>query len=322
MRFFLILAVLCLWTQPLFSQNQRTIARFYSDYLKGVYYIEKGEYLLGVKELEKAKSKNPQSIHIRLKIATALIRLEKVEEAEKVLKEAKEIAPDNLDVSLALIFVYSYAQRNDKLEKEYEEFLKNAHQAKPKDIGISEYLAQFYFYKKKPQEAIQIYERILESNPEYVEAFFWLGYLYNENGRQAEAIDVWEKGLEKDSSCASILNSLGYTYASEGVKLDQAEEMVKKALEKEPENGAYLDSLGWIYFKKGNLEKAEECLNKAVSFIKDPDVYEHLGDLYIQMGDIEKGVKYYKEGQAYFPGNKSLELKSKEYEQEDKILKK
>jgi len=322
MRIFLIFIALCFFAPSSFSKNPREVSRFYGDYLKGVFLIEKGEYLAGIKELEKVKNKDPQSVHIRLKIASAFIRLEKIEEAEKVLWEAKKIAPDNLDISLALIFVYSYSRQDDKLEKEYEDFLRKAHEAKPKDTSVSEYLAQFYFYKKRPQEAIGVYEKILESNPDYIDAFFWLGYLYDESGQRQKAIEVWENGLKKDSSYAPILNSLGYIYALEGVKLGSAEKMIKKALEKEPENGAYLDSLGWVYFKKKDFRRAEEYLTKAISYAKDPDIYEHLGDLYIEMGDIEKAVKYYREGFANFPEDENLELKLKAYEEKDKILKK
>ena len=97
--------------------------------------------------------------------------------------------------------------------------------------------------------------------------------------------------------------------------------MIKKALKKEPENGAYLDSLGWTYFKKGDFKKAEDYLLRAISYIKDPDIYKHLAELYVALGDKEKAREYYKEGAVQFPDDKSLRIKAKEYEQKDKILK-
>ncbi len=319
MRFFLIFFIFFLIITPVsFSQNQKLNKDLYSSYLKGLLYIERGDYLQGLEELGKAKAKDPKSIHIRLRMATVLIRLDRIDEAEAVLKEAKEIDSDNLDVSLALIFVYSYAEKDKELEEEYEVFLQKAHELKPKDIGISEYLAQFYFYKKKPKEAIAIYERILEVNPNYVEALFWLGYLYEESGAHTKAIDTWKRGLKIDSDFAPILNSLGYTYAQGGVNLKEAEGMIQRALEQEPENGAYLDSLGWIYFQRGELEEAEEYLTRAISLVKDPEIYEHLGDLYIKMGDKEKGLIYYKDGLLQFPDNRPLQQKIREHGREDK----
>jgi tetratricopeptide (TPR) repeat protein len=317
MRFFSLLIIFSLIVVPLsFSQSQEFITSLYSDYLKGLFYIEKGEYKLGLESLERAKAKDPKSVHIRLKIATVLMRLDKPDEAEKVLKEAKKLDPNDLDISLVLIFLYAYTQNDAELEREYEAFLQKAHELKPKSTDISEYLAQFYFYKKKPQEAIKIYEAILQTNPNYVDALFWLGYLYDQTGKRKEAIDIWKKGLKISPEYAPILNSLGYYYAQEGVNLSEAETMVKKALEKEPENGAYLDSLGWIYFKKGDLKKAEESLTKAIALIKDPEIYEHLGDLYIKLDNKDKAILYYQEGLTNFPDYTSLQKKVKQYGEE------
>ena len=332
MRFILLLIIFSLTISLSFAQSQKAITNLYSNYLRGLIYLEEGSYAermgetdkakeryaQGLRELEKAKAKDPNSIHIRLKIATALIHLEKADEAIKVLKSAKEIDPKNLDVSLALIFIYSFTQDDTSLEKEYGEFLAKAHELKPKDIGISEYLAQFYFYKKNPQEAIKIYEKILETNPDYITAIFWLGYLYDDVGRRQDAINAWKQGLEIDETYHPILNSLGYIYAEEGINLDEAETMLSVALKAEPENGAYLDSLGWVFFKKGDLAQAEEYLTKAISYVKDPDIYEHLGDLYIELGDVEKAMSYYEEGLSHFPHDKDLKSRIKKYEKESK----
>ena len=149
MRKFLIATLFVIMTPLAFAGSQRFNANLYSNYLKGLFFIQNEEYELGLKELEKAKAKDPKSIHTRLKIATVLIRLGKNEEAQKALLEAKKLDPDNLEISLTLIFIYSYAQKDKELEAEYEELLKNAHRLKPDDISISEYLAQFYFYKTK-----------------------------------------------------------------------------------------------------------------------------------------------------------------------------
>ncbi len=313
MRLFLIFTIICLLTPLSFAQSQRFNQELYGSYLKGLIYAENSRYKEALEELKKAKGMDPDSVHIRLKMATVFIRLDQIVKAENILKEAKKVEPDNLDISLALIFVYSYAQEDKKLEQEYEHFLKRAHEIKPKDLSISEYLAQFYFYKKRPQDAIEIYEKILISNPEHIDALFWLGYLYDEVGRRDEAIDAWKKGLKLDPNYAPILNSLGYVYAVNEIKLDKAEKMLKKAIEIEPDNGAYLDSLGWVYFKKKEYKKAEKYLFEAVEIVKDPDIYEHLGDLYIKMDQKDKAMNYYKEGIKHFPDNKNLKEKIRRY---------
>jgi len=318
-KFLIVFVVFCFVTPAVFSQSKRELTHLYSDYLKGIFNIEEGNLPEALEDLKRTKSKDPNSLHIRLKIAFVLIRLDRLDEAEDILREAKSIDPDNLDISLSLIFVYTYRKKDKELEQEYEYLLKKAHTQRPKDVNISQYLAQFYFYKKKPKQAITIYEKLLENNPNYVDAFFWLGYLYEETGRQADAIKAWKKGLKVKPDYAPILNSLGYIYAERDINLDLAEEMLKKALEQEPDNGAYLDSIGWLYFKKRNFKAAENYLTKAISYTKDPEIYEHLGDLYREIDDLEKSIGYYKEGLLYFPANKNLKEKFEKYGEESKI---
>jgi Tfp pilus assembly protein PilF len=61
--------------------------------------------------------------------------------------------------------------------------------------------------------------------------------------------------------------------------------MIRKALSFDPENGAYIDSLGWFYFKKGKFKDALNQLEKAASLLNNPEVYDHLGDVYLKLGN-------------------------------------
>jgi tetratricopeptide (TPR) repeat protein len=318
MRILLIFSFALLIGPFSYAGSQQSNAALYSHYLKGLFSLKRGDYETGLKELQKTKEEDSQSVHARLKVAMVLIRLGRTDEAEKVLLEAKSLDPDNLEISLALIFIYSYAKKDKELEGEYEKLLLKAHELKPQDLNIAEYLGQFYFYKKNIKSAIKVYESILEQDTDYVEAYFWLGYLYSEESDLDKAADLWQKGLAIDPDHAQILNSLGYIYAQQGVKLKKAEEMIKKALEQDPDNGAYLDSLGWIYYKKGDFKKALGFLEKAIERAKDPEIYLHLGDVSIALNDIEKGLTYYKQGLEHFPDDKDLKVQLEKYERKSK----
>ena len=89
------------------------------------------------------------------------------------------------------------------------------------------------------------------------------------------------------------LNTLGYFYAENNNNLDRAQELVERALKINPENGGYLDSLGWIYFKKGNYEEALETLILADQYLRDPVIYDHIGDVYHKMNHVEDAIKYW-----------------------------
>ena len=285
-----------------------------SSYLKGILYLAEGKYEKALEELEEVKKIDPDSGHLRLKMAFTLLKLGRREEAELEFKNAKSLDSDSLEASVALILLYASQKREEELENEYRFFLEKAHQLRPENIKVSEYLGQFYFYKKMPREAVKIYETIISQKPDYAEGYFWLGYFCEETGKREKAIAMWKKTLELNATHANALNSLGYLYAESGRHLDEAETMIKKALEEDPNNGAYLDSLGWVYYKKKEYKKAEEYLLKALQYIKEPEIYEHVGDLYIKLQDKEKALSYYKEGLKLEPGNETLKQKVADYE--------
>lgn len=286
-------------------------------YLRGVLFIHGNEFERALEELNKAQKHDSDSGYLKIKTGFVLLRLGREKEAEEEFKRAKTLEEDNLDASIALVFLYAGRGDQQSLEKEYKYFLERAHQLKPDNILISEYLGRFYFYKKMPKEAIKVYKTIIEQKPDYSGGYFWLGYLYEENGQRDEAIDMWEKALELNPNHADTLNSLGYTYAEEGINLDEAEKMLNRALEQEHDNGAYLDSLGWVYFKKGDYSRAEVFLLKAAAFLKDPEIYEHLGDLYIKTGRKKEALEFYKKGLYLDKDNARLKEKIKLYEDED-----
>src|SRR5262249_11590770 len=108
--------------------------------------------------------------------------------------------------------------------------------------------------------------------------------------------------LEFQKDEPAVLNYLGYMFAMRGIHLGEAETMVQKAVQTDPTNGAYLDSLGWVYYKQNRLDLAEEYLKKAVIFVNsDPDIHDHLGDLYFK-------TKRYEEARNEW--TKSLQLAS------------
>ena len=252
----------------------------YSSYFKGLAYFNEGKYKDSLKEFKTVESLDSKSSYLRVKTAFVLIKLNRMVKAEEELKKAQELDPQNLEASLGLIFLYSYAKQNKKLEAEYGEFLEEAHKLRPGDLRISEYLAQFYFYKDRIDDAIRIYEAIVKLHPKRINASYLLGYFYEEKGEHNKSIQIWKKVLKDNPSHAQTLNALGYIYAEEGIHLKQAEKMIKKALKSDPNNGAYLDSLGWAYFKGKKYKKAQEYLKKAITNAKDPSrSEEHTSEL-------------------------------------------
>jgi len=309
-----LLVCACIGASPAYPSAPDSIV---GSYLKGILFLSDGEYESALCHLQKVRKIDPQSGYLRLKLAFTFLKLGREQEAEEEFKQAKMLEDNNLEASVALILLYASQKKEQELEQEYQYFLEQAHHLRPENIKISEYLGQFYFYKKMPEQAIKIYETIVDQRPEYSDGFFWLGYFYEESGNRKKAVRMWQKTIKLNPSHANALNSLGYVYAEEKRNLDQAETMIKKALAEDPDNGAYLDSLGWVYFAKKEYLKAEEYLLQAIEHLQEAVVYEHAGDLYQAMGKKEKALFYYRQGLTLDPESESLQQKVQAYGQKN-----
>ena len=71
--------------------------------------------------------------------------------------------------------------------------------------------------------------------------------------------------------------------------------MLEHALALKPMSGEVADSLGWLYVKLNRLDDAERLLVRADRLTpEDPEILEHLGDLYVKRSDRARAVDAYK----------------------------
>jgi tetratricopeptide (TPR) repeat protein len=108
-----------------------------------------------------------------------------------------------------------------------------------------------------------------------------LGSAYESAGRRDAAVAQMRALLVLNPDHAEALNFVGYTLAEQGVRLEEAETLVRRALELKPRSGHMLDSLGWVLFRRGDLRRAVELLEQADALAgPDATILEHLGDAY------------------------------------------
>jgi tetratricopeptide (TPR) repeat protein len=115
--------------------------------------------------------------------------------------------------------------------------------------------------------------------------FIWAAAL-ERMGEHEEASELFQQLLAEDSQDFASANYLGYMWAEQGVKLEEALDLIARAVEAEPENAAYIDSLGWVHFRLGNLEEAELWLRRATALGGEGDgtVLGHLGEVLLNLG--------------------------------------
>ena len=162
---------------------------------------------------------------------------------------------------------------------------------KPGDREVYLNIAQVYErgrHYKEAEESAKAAE-VLPGQPRDNEmVWFLLGAIYERQKFFDRAEEQFKKVLEVNPRNAPVLNYYGYMLGDLGIRLDEAESLVKRALKEEPFSGAYLDSLGWVYLKENKLGESETTLRKALEHEShDATIHSHLGDLYAKTGRPE-----------------------------------
>ena len=268
-------------------------AKSLAHYTMGYIYDLEGSPQSAALEYEQAAQFDETSYLIHLRLGTDYARLGMTPEAVKEIVLAQKYNPGDIQSHYLLALIYSTQNDFDKAAAEYEFILKSFAQAEPENVEIYTYLGQLYYSQRKYDQAIQQFEKILKLESRNPDVLYLLGSLYLEINNENKAVELLRKSLEIDPDHDGSLNTLGYLYAEKKENLDEAQTLIQHALKLSPDNGAYLDSLGWVYYQKGMYEKALEYLLKADGALKDPVIYDHLGDVYFKLNRLDEAVKYW-----------------------------
>jgi Flp pilus assembly protein TadD len=208
------------------------------------------------------------SWNARQKLAEALNKLDRGDEAVKILQDMTDERTDVADAALAL----------GNLLREKERFAEAA-------VAYNKML-----------------ERIGEIKPHHWTLFYYRGIAEERSDQWSLAEADFKKALELDADQPYVLNYLAYTWVTKKENLDEALKMLAKAVEQRPEDGYIVDSLGWAYYMVGDYAKAVEILEHAVEFEPtDSEINEHLGDAYWKMGRHEEAKFQWRRALSFEP---------------------
>ncbi len=172
--------------------------------------------------------------------------------------------------------------------------------------------------KKEYAQALNSFNtgvKLVSGNPALQSQFYtYLGDTYNQLKNHAKSDESYEKALKINPENSYVLNNYSYYLSLRGENLEKAMSMSEKAVKLAPENPANLDTHGWVLYKLGKYKEALPFVEKAISFSKgiDPDLYEHLGDIYFKLGNIDKAVESWQKAFDTKEGSLELEKKIKE----------
>jgi len=261
----------------------------------GLIYLQHGKIEESIKELEMIVSAWPKDDKSRYYLAMAY---EEKEDDDKALLHFKKIDPGSkyfINAQLHIAYILNVQER----QEEAKEVLQKALSTDPKKVEAYLMLSSIYEDQKEYDRAISVIKQGLEQDEKNIDLMYRLGVIFDRKGEKDLSMEHMKRILEIDPDHADALNYIGYTYAEQGIRLNEALEMIKRALKRKPNSGYIIDSLGWVYFKKGLYKEAREALEKAYTLVpNDPTISEHLGDLYHMMKDYHRSLDMYRKAMS------------------------
>lgn len=165
-------------------------------------------------------------------------------------------------------------------------------------VVSSEVLTQFnlgvdFYRQREILKAIQAYQRVIELDPTYAEAYNNLGIIYQEIGDFNKALEAYQKSVEVNPRYEKAYNNLGILFYLKD-RYDRSIEAFQMALAINSNNIESLINLGTLFKKQGQVDKAIECYQKALTI--NPlhgEAHYNMGLLYEQLENVELATSHY-----------------------------
>ncbi|HEY0160944.1 MAG TPA: tetratricopeptide repeat protein [Thermoanaerobaculia bacterium] len=275
--------------------------------------VAKGKIEPAIKEYERLLEDNPNDVNTLNRIGDLWVRINRNDEAVKVFsKIASHYSKDGF--FLKAIAIYKKINKLDPSQLDIYAKLADLYAKQGLAMEAkSQYqvLADYYIKHGEPGNALNIYRKISELDPQSINVHVKLADLYSQNNQTAEALkeydrvgrmllkrgmldeaqQVFRKALKIDPRNTELVDSL-VTSLLEAKDYDNARQIVDTALESNPDSAKLLAMLGKIQLGRGDSGGALRTLERAIA--ADPNettVRETLADLYLRQNDADKALE-------------------------------
>lgn len=247
---------------------------FEAHELLGLVYTEESQDALANPHLEKAVRLKPASAAARTNLATNLIHLGKLQEAQEQLKKAVALEPQNYDANHDLGELYV---RMGNLT-EAVPFLKQAQQIAPSSYDNGYDLALADLLTGQTVQARELVQRLLKTK-DTAELHNLLGQIEEKDGQFVAAVNELEIAAHQDPSESNL-----FDWASELLlhrTLEPAIEVFRQSAQRYPTSPRIAIGLGIALYSRGNYDDAVKSLLRAADLSpSDPRCYFFLSKAY------------------------------------------
>ena len=265
-------------------------------YDQGLEYVNR--YGSGIKDQDKVKQIE----------AETYMAARRYDEAIAIYQALLDENPLEMSSYQHLIDALNDAGEYDRSLKVVEQARQKFEKSDPEQVLLM--TGMVYYKQRKYDQAVKTFENLIkETGGNNDDAFYFLGSVYLDKENFEAAEKQFRKAIEINPNSSNALNALGYMFADRGIKLEEAKDLITQALSINPLAPHILDSMGWVLFKTGDIEGAEDYIQRASRFYEDPEILDHLGDIYVKQGKSELAREAYERVLELEPDKKDVRAK-------------
>ncbi len=189
----------------------------------------------------------------------------KEEEAIELFEKAVELDP-GFAMALARL---STCHGNLELPEEAEDYALQALEHKDRLTARERYYVEWRFHNNKLDRwnrAIQVLTKAIEEYPDDLVWHTNLAVMYWGIGRYEDAIEHYEKCVQSGSTFESDYKNLAWLYGHRG-EFEKGQRVLEELLRRNPESFEGVMGLGWLQYRWGKLDEALETYEKAESLV-------------------------------------------------------
>jgi len=207
-------------------------------------------------------------------------------QADAALKWYRQVpeGPEFVDARFRTAIVHEMAGRVDEAYRVLGE-LRDGGIADDEKLAESWLLeAEIATRRGQIERAEAAYRAGLLDLPEQPRILYALGLLLAQQDRIEEALALFKRLVEADPENADALNALGYTMTDRTDRHEEARGYIERALALKPDSAAIIDSMGWVLFRLGRPAEALPYLERAFELDANAEIGAHLGEVLWALG--------------------------------------
>lgn len=186
--------------------------------------------------------------------------------------------------------------------KQYDECLsvcKTGLSLKPDHVNFSRLRISCYTGKRDFKWAEYYVASFLKDHPNDHNYQVTLAFIYDENGRYNEAAQILEKLVFTNPNNSVILNNRAFNLQLQG-KYEEAIPFFEKAIAVDATFAYPWNNLGYVYFRIGQIDKGLELINKSLELDKGNSfAYKYKGIIFLEQNNKEEALKNFNTALRY-----------------------